>query len=495
MTSRRKMLADIAAGIEASHDPYRQMGDINDALVPLGPSQPMNLMDPLGGGGGGGGMSRQTLSKIMSAISSSAGGTKGLAAPEPLSGGRISQRYPKPGKEGWKGKENPLEENLLINMDVARSQPDKLQQMADLMLAYPNTTKAMRETTDPNERLLMLQEQARDNLLFMHDLMPKDAAARAQLWYPGAHEITGTSAEKYGIPHEASAGNAAVLSPSKDWFQNVYQHDKTLEWLDRDPKITADMIAKAASMPVYQKDPATIPLMKGLIGRRLSNLSVEEQALAIRAMDELANPSQVYPRVSPEGVRGDPVMNKDGSTRSNVWQSFENIGKSIQAATSGADMELISKLMGGAHKVRGFYNNIIAPDEGAKFGDVTGDTHHVAASLFRPIGGSNVEVGHALDTAKTGQPGAPVSATTGMKGFYPLYADAAREAAALRDLPARAMQSITWEAGRSLFDNKSAKMQRLVDAIWQAHGAGEKTAQQAREEIVKTMGGFTPPSW
>lgn len=419
-------------------------------------------------------------------------GTQGLKADAPLTGGRIPQRYP---TSKLPGVEEERKQNLLINTDVLRSQPEKLQQASASIADYPNVTPEMREM-NPEERVNALTRQMTDNILFLHDLMPPEARGRAAEWYLGANKIAEGSANRYGIPSTSTSGTYAALSPQKDWHQNRYQGDRTLEILDRDPTITTDMLRKAQTMPVFTRDPMTLRMMEGMVGRKLSNLKPEEQAMMVRLFDETQNPEQLYRKTTPEGGFGSVPTIKSGEPRKNVWNTFPFITKAIQAADSAGDIDVLSRLMGEKHKVRNFYNNIVAPILGRQFGDITADTHQVAASLMRPLGGASPEVSHALGSHPgAGIQAAPESATTGLSGNYPLIADATRQAAALRDIPVHAMQSIPWEAVRSLFENKSPKMQATVDAIWRAHGAGQLTADETRRRIVEASGGFKVPTW
>ena len=90
------------------------------------------------------------------------------------------------------------------------------------------------------------------------------------------------------------------------------------------------------------------------------------------------------------------------------------------SAFDAKDMPTISEAMGGGHKVRNFYNNILNPN--APTGDVTVDTHAIAAALFRPFSGSDKDTG---DRPRHGPAG---NAMTGAKGLYGDYAEAYRRA-------------------------------------------------------------------
>ena len=58
---------------------------------------------------------------------------------------------------------------------------------------------------------------------------------------------------------------------------------------------------------------------------------------------------------------------------------------------------IISQALGSKHKVRSFYNNIVAPS--APNGDVTVDTHAVGVALLRPLSGKTIPVMHGLGNA------------------------------------------------------------------------------------------------
>ena len=141
------------------------------------------------------------------------------------------------------------------------------------------------------------------------------------------------------------------------------------------------------------------------------------------------------------------------------------------------------------HKVRSFYNNILSPMSDQ--GDVTIDTHAVAAAHLRPFSGEHIEV---KENFKQGGK----ASVTGAVGAYGLYADAYRQAAAEVGILPREMQSITWEAVRGLFTpgfKGQEKNQEIIANIWKKYDAGDITIDQARQEIFDEAGGINRAAW
>jgi hypothetical protein len=154
--------------------------------------------------------------------------------------------------------------------------------------------------------------------------------------------------------------------------------------------------------------------------------------------------------------------------------------------------------MGEKHKVRNFYNNILAPQ--SPHGDVTIDTHAVAAGLLRPLSGKSLEVAHNFaNHPGVGLPAARGTAMTGIQGTYPLYADAYRKAAASRGILPREMQSITWEAVRGLFPDtaKTPAHNARVTDVWKQYRNGKIDQHEAQQRIVNLSAphGIPAPSW
>jgi hypothetical protein len=161
-------------------------------------------------------------------------------------------------------------------------------------------------------------------------------------------------------------------------------------------------------------------------------------------------------------------------------------------------VENVSKNLGGAHKIRNFYNNIVNPFEDT---DITMDTHAIAAGMMTPYANktdiANLPVVHNFGGSVPGVGGAGGSAKTGHVGTYPIYADAYRQAAKDLGVIPQALQSPTWEAVRETFPTSGKGPKRdLAHRIWAEAMRGRKP-QQARERIFEeVMGGeIKLPGW
>src|SRR5690606_4465759 len=143
-----------------------------------------------------------------------------------------------------------------------------------------------------------------------------------------------------------------------------------------------------------------------------------------------------FPIADPRGGSLGTYMTAAGAPARIQWGSLAEAAKAVSVLEDGS-LENVSALLGRQHKIRSFYNNIIAPTNDS---DVTIDTHAVAAALMRPLSAATTEVGHNFGT------GTANSSITGNSGMYGLYAEAYRRAAAERGILPREMQSITWEA-------------------------------------------------
>ena len=342
------------------------------------------------------------------------------------------------------------------------------------------------EGMSKEDRVKFVSAMQKENLEFVLDRLPKEFQDRAKLWYTGANRFSEELASKYGVPRQSMSGVLAALSPQKDWFQNASLGERVADAVinNRNFPWSSEMEAVVKQYPVFKTGGRgkNAPIWESIRGKKYSELETTSQkAMWVRAYDEAHNP-KTYRALTPEGDLGPIVLLKNG-TRDISWGTFNSIEKAIDALESGGDFNILSDAMGDMHKVRNFFNNIEVPF--SDMGDVTIDTHAIAAALMRPLGGDDRLVAQGLG-AIGGK-----DAKTGAKGNYGFIADDYREVASDRGLLPREAQSITWEGIRKLFDNKSDAVKQKVNRIWsRVDTEGGFTQQQALDLIESEMGGF-----
>jgi hypothetical protein len=218
----------------------------------------------------------------------------------------------------------------------------------------------------------------------------------------------------------------------------------------------------------------------------LSQMTDLEQGWFIRMYSETYHP-ETYEVVGPDGSFGNKAKTGDGKRDLRIaWGGYSTIAKAISVMENG-DQSAISNALGSQHKVRSFYNNIVDPSEATTlgdtnlYGDVTMDTHAVAALLLLPLSGATREVSQNF-----GGGGASSDSVAGLNGMYAANAEAYRRAAKDFKLLPREVQSITWEAVRMLFPASWKSNKKNVAAarsIWNDYANGDITADTARSRI------------
>lgn len=397
----------------------------------------------------------------------------------------ISQRTP----AGRDATEDPLEQPLMVDMATARRDPTMISEMANRIRSYPNLTDAEKAGSD-DDVVRRFQQHIVQNLVWMYDHIPKHIRARSAIWYEGAHRIARKRAEQFGIPLASVAGVYAALSPQKDWYQNASLGDRLIDIYHNHGHegLTKDMAKKAQEL-FGEKDPALVARLKQ--GKSLHDMrDLEDKGAWIRVYDLTHNrtPEQRgHYVITPEGSYQKMRLTKGGKPYDTVWSFPNDIAKAVGALEANGDVRKISKLMGEKHKVRNFYNNILDPWSPAR--DITSDTHAVASGLLRALGLNAPEVLHNLGAA-------PTRKGLGLKGTYPIFADAYREAADLLGISPRELQSIDWEGGRGLFSpefKRNEQKQKAVDRMWQERGT--TSPHIIRANIHDFAGGIDLPEW
>jgi len=410
---------------------------------------------------------------------------------------RISTRLP----TAKGATEDPIAQPLQIGLDEVAADPVVFEHNVGIVKNYPNMTEA-EAALPPAEASEAFIEHAKNNLLWVFDKVPEQTRERSKKWYDGARAITDKWSEKYNLPDSSIAGVLAALSPQKDWYMNVSLGERVLDIMSnqQDTVFTKEMLKTGLEKFNKPQDQAII---KAISNKKLSELELPaEKAIWLRLHDETYG-DRSHQIVSPEGDFIGTAMTGKGEPKGTGWGSIVEISKAVSAFESGGDKNVLTPLMGTKHKVRSFYNNILDPN--GPNGDVTIDTHAVAAALLRPLSGQATEVHHNFGSspakAKQGADwlGATKnSAKTGVQGNYGLYAEAYRRAAAERGVLPREMQSITWEAVRGLFTDKfkgQAKNVEDVNNIWYKYRKGEVTLDEARNAVEQRAGGINPPTW
>jgi hypothetical protein len=284
-----------------------------------------------------------------------------------------------------------------------------------------------------------------------------------------------------------------------DWFKNASLGERTGDIMAGAAagRVLTPEMASFANDAGFLRKPANQSLYQSIVGKSLDQVETPlQKALWIRLYDEAHNPRS-YRTITPEGDYGDFVQNQGGEQAKVGWGALGEISKAVQSLESGGDPSVISPILGTKHKVRNFYNNIEVPND-PRFGDVTADTHQVAAAQMRPLSGAAPAVQHNLASGgAAGAVNAKSSDLTGVQGTYGLVADATRQMAAANNILPRAAQSATWEPVRELFPAKFKTEQNAaaVDNVWRAYDRGEIGLDQAREAIFRFAGGIGTPSW
>ena len=398
-----------------------------------------------------------------------------------------------------------------INLDTAKAAPEAFANNALTLRGENYPDLPLRGMRNPDNIVDRAVDHMADNLVWLHGQMHGQfgpgMVGRSSRWYDGANQIATDLGSQTGLGDSSVAGAMAALSPQKNWFENVDLTKRLIDMKQNPGRVmTPEMndwasnylegqVAKADT-PKKQAAAAELQMSIAALRRGTPYGEINDpdtRALFARAWDEAHNPRDV-PVVNPEGdLNGQMMTNDDGSPRKIAWGSFGEIRKALAALDSGGDLPTISRLMGGNHKVRSFHNNIISPD--APQGDVTIDTHAIAAAHLRPLGSGDPVVGMGL-----GLEGSSNNAT-GSRGGYGIYHEAYRRAAERLGLLPRQMQSIAWEGVRGLFSPEQKRNGSFVDQnanIWQGFRNGQYTADEARAQILNHARGdegLAAPDW
>lgn len=399
---------------------------------------------------------------------------------------------------------DPLTDMLSIDEAAVRESMAQNPELEKNMIETIKSYGFIPANTKDEDVIKVFKDNIVNNLLHLYNRVPEDVRQRSKLWYDGANRIAIELGARYDMSKEQVSGILAAMSPQKDWFQNVSMAERAIEILTNngDATWTPQMMDYARSYINEAEDRKDREKRQIFFDKRitemnrrqvkLKDMSVKDAAAFVRAYDEAFH-DRKYRIVTPEGGFGGLVMNKNVDKETGVakpatmmWSTYSPIEKTVSIFRNPS-RENISQQLGEEHKIRSFYNNIVAPN--SPIGHVTIDTHAVAAGLYEALAGSDPEV---LDNFG----GAGRNTKLGVGGTYGLIADAYREAAKQVGLKPREMQSITWEAVRGMFpENIKSQIKKPIRAEWTKFRTGEQSFDETRRNIEALGERADRPDW
>ena len=382
---------------------------------------------------------------------------------------------------------------------------------------HPGITEGASEA-DQKAFVTAVVSQMSDNIVEVFDRSPNPEITR--LWYDAANRLAQDWAVEYNMHPDAVAAVIAAMSPQNPWENNIAQARAVLETM-KDPErvITSDELHAVNGIIVQQYDkrvqtwknaiakaeregriesaekkranpPKSPKLLDTDATTRLRDLNNLDAAYFVRHVvgEGKDAPTQRIMTPTADGGYefGEAPKNNDGSDKHLVWMSYPPIRNAISVIRDPS-VERVSAAMGGAHKVRSFYNNMAYPNDANHV--VTGDTPTFGVSFRTPVGSN-----HTLISTKEGAVniyGRPTNAAAGTQGVHILVAEAHRVAArrinrrtsTTRKYLPREIQSVTWEQWR--YDYPAATRT----------GKGANKGSIARVEAVLRSADADPKAW
>lgn len=446
----------------------------------------------------------ETAGKAAGRVAKRAAAIAEKKAVKPTDFPRVSTRQP------LKGPETTADfGSLVADTEAFLRNPSAAQNLKMMTETYPGMKGLL--SSDPKQTAENITQFMQDNIISLYDMAEKKGITEESAkWYDGANRIANEMATRYGTTPEKTAGVLAVLSPQKDWYQNVALGERLVKGLqevnpqarwtpEMDNVALTSAADKKTGLTAWTKDPEFEQFVRGNSYGAME--TPKQKAMWLRAYDEAVN-GRNYREVSPEGDLLDYSYTKAGTRKTVVPQSWDNMAKAIRILEGDGTLPSIAAELGNEHKVRNFFNNIYSPH--SPF-DITADTHQIAGGTLMPYGSSAPEVQQGLSGATHPKVGMPWSSTgsmeTGTSGGYGLHYDATRRAAEQKGWIPRQMQSITWEQIRALMPSGIRGNHPFVQqarSIWDAASAGDITPEQARSAIIaaaEQAGGGGMPTW
>lgn len=342
---------------------------------------------------------------------------------------------------------------------------------------------------EPMKAANMASRQMADNLISIREHMSPEYWNATKVWYPkGAGFVANDHMNRYGLMRQQVAASLANLSPSTLWDLNVEQARRMADMYvnRRGSRMTPTMIDIADT--TWDRGAATTPIARGYLedarrlqseGKSLDDMlrggNYKDAALLMQLMDRDVGPKP-FPTIYPWGAYG-PDYPRQYSP--NTVSLMKNAVRTLHEPTREVISDTIAP---DKHKIRAFYNDILAPEEVPD--EVVVDTHQVGASTLIPYSQTSRPV-----AANFGDSAAGVRASklTGSSGTFGVYADAHRRAADMYGETGWNWQSPTWSGIRDVFDKAMKKPQNVakIEDLWRQVDAGRMSIKEARDEFWK----------
>ncbi len=383
--------------------------------------------------------------------------------------------------------------------------------VADKLAEYPNSGVSLTaaERSNPNTVINKYLDHFTGNLKDLYKSVPKVIRDAAVNWYPTAHYMAKDMADRYGVSHPQAAAVIASLSPQNFWDNNAGLADRFIQhWSDAkdhmwDPQMDAatdrvrDVQTKKIAKDEGKGKVASVvfrDILDNIRGKGYKDLEgfAKEQGMDTNGLRRLQSQwLRMYDEA--HGSARTPLYSPDGSLRGTTARThvtYDMEAKAIEILETGKDnLQHIHEVMGDGQKIRNFYNNIMNP--WSKEGHVTIDTHAVGAAWGKPVSGADKTV---MDNFG----GAPGNGETGLKGMYSVYEEAYTRAAKELGIAPRELQSVTWEAIRSLIeeqDKKSPEFRKDIDDIWKQVENKKIDRATGMKRVMERAGGYKKPDW
>lgn len=302
-------------------------------------------------------------------------------------------------------------------------------------------------------------------------------------WYPGAREMIDEIASRLNVEPWQAAALMAVLSPGRSWDQNTWQARFIAQMVEDNPVLTAEFAAlidalRLSDFETKLDDYArgardSIPSVIDVDAQKFVGMSVRDLMKSEDGLDVLALFVRAYGKATARRDHGpdskwrpDQVILENEKTITSgedwweapQWQSFDNLRKAVQVlAADGEDYALLDSVLGSAHKVRSFFNNIMFPYDGR---DSTIDVHMGSIGTGAKITSGNKPASDLIFSK-------PSNTTFGTRGTYPLFQIALRRT--LNRFNDRLEEINAARADRDLPPLPRLDIAQLQAILWVAH--------------------------